>query len=542
MAKYKNIKMRKGSSIHHGKAHSNEHSAWSRRSFIKSLGLAGGGSMMLGNIPVFAAAETLFSKALAGSDNDRILVLIRLKGGNDGLNTIVPVFDYDTYAINRPSLAIPENQLFSLSDDFGMPDYMTPLESMWGDGKMKVIHGVGYPDQSLSHFRSADIWAAASGEDEAIDSGWLGRHFENEYPDFITEPPEFPPAIQIGSLGNQIFDGIDGTSYSFSVANPEQLFEIAQNGWLHDAQNVPDCFYGEQVGFMRGIANATFLYANVINDAYTSSTNDVVYDDMQLSNQLALVARMIKGGMQTKVYLVTLDGFDTHADQIEGQPYLLTDVASAVKNFYDDLAATGMDDKVLSMTFSEFGRRVEQNASDGTDHGSSAPVMMFGPSLNGNGFIGEHPDLNDLDEDGNMHHSTDFRQIYATVLQDWLCLDPAIVDELLLDESFVRLDLGLECQATSVFETSQSNFKHDAHYASDGEIYIVYKLPGETHVNIQLFNILGQPVSKLIDTRQFAGEHRIAIRANSGNLSNGQYVYRIVVNGKPYSKSVSMIR
>lgn len=542
MAKYQNKKMRKGSSIHHGKAHAKEHSAWSRRSFIKSLGLAGGGSMMLGNIPVFAAAESLFSKALAGSDNDRILVLIRLKGGNDGLNTIVPVFDYDTYAINRPTLAIPENQLFSLSDDFGMPDYMTPLESMWGDGKMKVIHGVGYPNQSLSHFRSADIWAAASGEDEAIDSGWLGRHFENEYPDFITEPPEFPPAIQIGSLGNQIFDGNDGTSYSFSVANPEQLFEIAQNGWLHDAQNVPDCFYGEQVGFMRGIANATFLYANVINDAYTSSTNDVVYDDMQLSNQLALVARMIKGGMQTKVYLVTLDSFDTHADQIEGQPYLLTDVASAVKNFYDDLAATGMDDKVLSMTFSEFGRRVEQNASDGTDHGSSAPVMMFGPSLNGNGFIGEHPDLIDLDEDGNMHHSTDFRQIYATVLQDWLCLDPAIVDELLLDESFVRLDLGLECQATSVLETSQSNFKHDAHYASDGEIYIVYELPGETHVDIQLFNILGQPVSKLIDTRQFAGEHRIAIRANSGNLSNGQYIYRIVVNGKPYSKSVSMIR
>ena len=542
MANYQNNKMRKGSSIHHGKAHSNEHSAWSRRSFIKSLGLAGGGSMMLGNIPVFAAAESLFSKALAVSDSDRILVLIRLKGGNDGLNTIVPVFDYDTYAINRQTIAIPENQLFTLSDDFGMPDYMSPLESMWGDGKMKVIHGVGYPDQSLSHFRSADIWAAASGADEAIDSGWLGRHFENEYPDFITEPPEFPPAIQIGSLGNQIFDGNDGTSYSFSVANPEQLFEIAKNGWLHDAQNIPDCFYGEQVGFMRGIANATFLYANVINDAYTSSTNDVVYDDMQLSNQLALVARMIKGGMQTKVYLVTLDGFDTHADQTEDQPYLLTDVASAVKNFYDDIAATGMDDKVLSMTFSEFGRRVEQNASDGTDHGSSAPVMMFGPSLNGNGFIGEHPDLNDLDEDGNMHHSTDFRQIYATVLQDWLCLDPVIVDELLLDESFVRLDLGLECQATSVFETSQSNFKHNAIYSTDGEIYIVYELPSETHVNIQLFNVLGQPVSQLVNTRQFVGEHRVGIRVNSGNLSNGQYIYRIVVNGKPYSKSVSIIR
>ena len=532
----------KGSKLSDGKIHVEAHQTWSRRSFLQALGLSGGASMVLGNFPVYASSPTPLGKAISQLENDRILVLIRLKGGNDGLNTIVPLNDYDTYANNRETIKIEENDILNLSDDYGVPDYLDSLNSLWEDGHMKVVHGVGYPDQNLSHFRSSDIWASASDSDEVVGSGWLGRHLEDEYPDFILTPPDAPPAIQIGSIGNLIFDGDDGTGYSFSVSNPEQLYQIAQNGWLHDVENLPDCYYGEQVGFLRGIANTTFLYANVINEAYTASTNAVEYADSELGNQLSIVARLIKGGLDTKVYLVTLNGFDTHANQVDLHQSIMTDLADSVKLFYEDLSDGEVAENVLSMTISEFGRRVEQNGSDGTDHGSSAPVLLFGPALNGNGFVGEHPSLTELDGAGNMEFTTDFRQVYASILENWLCIEPDTVDELLLNVFYDRLPLGLDCIGVSVDEIAMNDFRHTPLYDSSGEIYIQYFLPKPMSVNIKLYNLMGQEVATLLNSRQLGGENRVGIKANSAGLSVGQYVYRIVANGKAYSKSIVISR
>lgn len=532
----------KGSKLSDGKIHVEAHQSWSRRSFLQALGLSGGASMLLGDFPLYASSPTPLGKALSQLENDRILVLIRLKGGNDGLNTIIPLNEYDTYANNRETIKIEENDILNLSTDYGLPDYMNSLESMWEDGKMKVVHGVGYPDQNLSHFRSSDIWASASDSDDVVGSGWFGRHLEDEYPDFILSPPDSPPAIQIGSIGNLMFDGDDGTGYSFSVSNPEQLYQIAQNGWLHDVENLPDCYYGEQVGFLRGIANTTFLYANVINEAYSNSSNEVEYADSELGNQLAIVARLIKGGLDTKVYLVTLNGFDTHANQVDLHQSIMTDLADSVSLFYEDLNEGNFSDNVLSMTISEFGRRVEQNGSNGTDHGSSAPVLLFGPALNGNGFVGDHPSLTELDAAGNMEFTTDFRQVYASILENWLCIEPDTVDELLLNVFYDRLPLGLDCIGVSVDEVAMSDFKHAPLYDSSGEIYIQYFLPKPMSVNIKLYNLMGQQVATLLNSRQLAGENRVGVKANSINLSVGQYVYRIVANGKAYSKSIVISR
>ncbi len=526
-----------GSKISDGSSHSKAHQTWNRRSFLQALGLSGGASMLLGKLPLHASSATPLGNALDQLENDRILVVVRLKGGNDGLNTIVPMYDYDTYAQNRSTIKIEENAVVDLNTDFAIPDYMDSLEAVWNDGKMKVVHGVGYPDQNLSHFRSSDIWASSSDVSENVDSGFLGRHFENEYPDFLVSPPEVPPAIQIGSIGNLLFDGTDGTGYSFSVANPEQLYQVAQNGWLHDVQDTPDCYYGDQVGFLRGIANTTFLYASVINDAYTSASNDVEYDDMELANQLSIVARLIKGGLGTKVYMVTLNGFDTHANEPEQHQALMTDLANSISNFYEDISNGGFDNDVLTMTISEFGRRVEQNASDGTDHGSSAPVMLFGPALNGNGFVGDHPSLTDLDDAGNMDFTTDFRQVYASVLEHWLCIDADVVDELLLGVVYERLTLGLDCIGVSVDEFAMKDFKHEARYSSGGEIYIHYVLPRAMSINIQIYNIMGQSVAQLINERQLAGEQNIPVKQHSGQLSVGQYIYRITANDKAFSRS-----
>ncbi len=517
--------------------HDEEHSTWSRRSFMQALGLVGTGSIMVGGSNLSAAAPSRLTTALANADSDRILVLIRLKGGNDGLNTIVPVYDYDFYAQSRPTIRYQENELYNLSPDFGIPPSMDPLQSLWGNGQMKVVHGVGYPDQSLSHFRGSDIWASAQ-PDDIDDTGVLGRYFEDLYPDFLINPPDVPPAIQIGSSGNLIFDG-DETRYAFSVANPQQLEDIAENGVLHDVLNIPDCTFGDQLGFMRSAINTSFTYAGTINEAYENATNAVEYGAGQLASQLAIVARMIKGGLGTQVYLVTLGSFDTHANQLERHGNLLSDLSNSVKNFYDDLNSTGMGEKVLSMTFSEFGRRIDENGSNGTDHGTASPILMFGDGLNDQGFVGTHPDIQNPDQTGNPAFTTDFRQVYSTVLKQWLCIDENLVDQILFGQTYEPLELGFSCSSLGVDDFATSgDFQHLATYQGD-QTFIEYTMPTTARVTVSLFNLLGQEVGKLKDEFSLEGPQRINVKQSvRTRLRTGQYIYRISFNGKSYSKSI----
>ena len=519
------------------KAHDHEHTQWSRRSFIQALGLAGGGSMILGGTAISATAPSPLAVALAENDNDNILVIIRLAGGNDGLNTIVPVYDYDTYANLRPTIRHQQSDLINLNGDFGIPNYMSDLESVWGEGSMKVIHGVGYPNQNLSHFTSTDIWASTA-DTYNEPTGWWGRYFEDLYPDYITTPPEIPPAIQIGSIGNLIFKG-NNSNYAFSVANPEQLQNVAENGTLHDVLDIPDCIYGDKLLFMRATANTTFTYSSVINDAYMAANNNVEYGEGNLAEQLAMVARLIKGGLGSKVYMVTLGGFDTHADQIIRQQELLSDLSSTIKNFYDDLTSIGIQDKVLSMTISEFGRRPYENGSNGTDHGAASPLMLFGPALDGSGFIGNHPDLSTWDENDNLIPSNDFRSVYNTVLTDWFCLDPSIVNTILLNEPYENLNLGLSCETLS--SSDFNNTKRIAHVATyqNNQTYIEIQLPSSAHVTIKLYDMLAKEIGTITNKLLQEGRHRFNIREKIQNrLSYGQYIYRISTGGQFYSNSV----
>lgn len=519
------------------KIHDKEHASWSRRSFIQALGLTGVGSVMLGATQVSASKPSPLSVALSNSENDNILVIVRFKGGNDGLNTIVPVYDYDSYANLRPTIKHDQNQLINLDANFGIPNYMTGLESLWGNGQMKVVHGVGYQNQNLSHFRSSEIWASAEPVD-FVSTGWWGRYFEDLYPDYIISPPETPPAIQIGSIGNLIFEGNDN-NYAFSVANPEQLANVAQNGTQHDVLDIPDCVYGDKLLFMRATANTTYQYAGVINEAYSSAVNSVEYGDGELANQLAIVARMIKGGLGTKVYMVTLNGFDTHANQINDHRTLLEDVSNSMKNFYDDLSAFGVQDKVLSMSISEFGRRPYENGSNGTDHGAASPVLLFGPGLEGSGFVGEHPDLNTWDNNDNLIPSTDFRDVYQTVLTNWFCLESSVVNGILLNQTFENLNLGLDCNNLSTEDfNNTTQIKHLPFYQNNNT-YIELNMPVTAHVDMRLYDILGKEIGSLKNEILFAGKHTIDVKASINNrLSYGQYIYRMAIGGAFYSKSI----
>lgn len=531
--------MRHGAALEHGKAHDSDHKKWSRRNFLKGLGIGTGASMALGGIPLSATGASPLNYLLGNSTEERVLVLIRLGGGNDGLNMIVPLYQYDTYQANRPQIALPENQLLNLSNEFGMHGAMSELMPLWNEGQMKIVNSVGYPDQNLSHFTSTDIWSSANNVQGETASGWLGRFLENEYPDYILDPPANPPAIQIGSAGNITFNGSDANAvnYSVAVSNSEQLFDIALSGQLYSLEGLSDCYGGDQVAYMRTVANTTFRYSEVIKAAFDASANAVEYST-NLGAQLALVARLIKGGLGTKMYMVTLDGFDTHAGQLGQHQFLLNQIAGAVNNFYQDLGTRAKD--VLSMTFSEFGRRIQQNASAGTDHGAAAPLMMFGEGLNGSGFVGENPDLNDLDNNGNLKYATDFREIYASVLENWLCIDGELVDNI-LGQSYNRIDLGLSCNTNvSTVAADAYRLKHEARYSRDGQIFIQYELPSTMYIKVEIFNMLGQPVALLHKGRQGSGIHSLNFRSEN-RYAPAQYIYRIEANGKAYSRQIAVM-
>lgn len=533
--------LRPGSALEHGAAHELDHEQWSRRAFLRNLGIAGGMSFLMSNVPLRAAAYNRLTAALASAETDRVLVLIRLKGGNDGQNMIVPVFDYSRYRSYRPTIYIPENEILSLNEAFGMPDTMAALQPMWQEGQMKVVHSVGYPEQNLSHFRSSDIWASASDAQVIDSSGWLGRYLSQEYPDYLNDPPARPPAVQIGGIGNLMFNDLEGNSISVSVTDPEQLYEIAQNGQLYDVQNLPDCLYGEQLGYLRTVANSTFRYAEVIKQAYDAGENAEEYNS-NLGRQLAMVARLIKGNLGTRLYMVTQDGYDTHAEQNQRHPALMRELAEAVAAFYGDLAAAGRDGEVLGLTLSEFGRRLEQNASGGTDHGASAPMLIFGPGLNGSGLVGTAPDLQNVDQTGNLVFSTDFRQVYATLLENWLCLEGATVDQV-LGHSFDRLEMGLTCgQTTAVQGVASRSIEHRAHYLSPQHIEIHYYLPQSIHVRIEVYNVLGQRVARLQDAYQMAGDHSVSFRPSGGAVVSGQYFYRIQAGNRVAGQAIQIVR
>ena len=513
------------------KKHRDEHSSWTgRRGFLKTLGLAGAGAISFGNSSLSVINSNFLTNALKNSYADRSLVLIRLKGGNDGLNTIIPVYDYDNYINKRPNIHIPNSNIIKLNDRFGIPNFMEDIQNVWKDGKMKVVHGVGYENPNGSHFKSSDIWASAT-RDPEISSGWLGRYYDEKYIDYLINPPKKPLAIQIGSRGNLIFNG-SNTTYAFAVSSPERLKKVAENGTLFDTRNLPNCTHGDQLEFLRRISNATFSYASVIHEAYNNSEDFNQYNSKNsLDKQLSLVSRLIKGNLGTKIYMVSLGGFDTHGNQPDRHEQLLSTLSSSIKVFYDDLKYYGLDNKVLSVTFSEFGRRVAENGSMGTDHGTAAPIMLFGSALKGSGFVGNHPSLTDLNNRGNLKHSIDFRSIYTTLLTDWLCGDGQYINKAMLGKEYSLLGLGLNCNE-DVIDFNNIIPYHAAIY-SNNQVDLHLRINQDHHIKIYIYDTLGRNNGMIFNDLLRKGTHIFPLDRNMSqkSLSSGQYFYNIKIQG-----------
>lgn len=539
----KHNKGRVGTTLADKKLHEQDHQHHGRRDFLRSLGFIGAGSLMLNKLPVTAAAgASSLASALSTSDSDRILVMIRLNGGNDGLNTIIPLYDFGTYQSIRPDIHIEQADTWSISGALGVNNMLSDLQPLWEEGKMKVIDNVGYPDQNLSHFRSSDIWASSSDSQEVVESGWLGRFVEDEYPDFLTNPPLEPPAIQIGGASNLLFSNSNNFNYAISTNNPEQLFQIAQTGQLYDVVNLPDCTYGEQVGYVRAVANTTFRYAGRLFDAFEAGDNynQANYVDDRLGDQLRLIAHLIRGGLGTRLYMVELNGFDTHANQPDLHSYLMQSLGQNTKAFFDDLEQGGHGDRTLAMTFSEFGRRPEQNGSMGTDHGAAAPMMVFGNGLNGNGILGGLPDLQNLDQAGNMVHTTDFRSIYATIMDYWLCLGSERTDQL-LGGDFDRLEaMGLFCSPLATTDLGKPVDIALNAYLSRGELVINYNLPTTGNVIIRTHDALGRIVATPFTGHQYLGEQQMRLPLSVTGWAAGVYIVSVESGGRMYSRKVAL--
>jgi len=559
--------------IHHEDkdAHDLEHKIWNRRSFLQAMGIAGSGSIMLGSNMVTASSPSPLTNAIAAAESDKILILIRLAGGNDGLSTVIPIEQYDAYANARPNIYIPESKVLKLTNEFGVPSYMQSLEAMWGEGQFKAVHGVGYENQSLSHFTGSDIFANTdltttgfTGED----TGWMGRHFESLYEDYLINPPDAPAAIQIGQYGSLVFQG-EETNYAFVTSNIDQLERIAETGEnfaLNDPLLFGDCMYGDQLRFLRGVANTTYEYSGKIHQAYErgQALKCVEYQDNSFARQLALLANLIKGNLGTKVYMISMGGFDTHGNQPLAHERLMTNLSVAINDFYKDLACTEQDDKVLSMTFSEFGRRIFENGSNGTDHGKAAPTLFFGSGLNGSAFVGDHPSLDDPNQRGNLEYTMDFRDLYGTVLAEWLCVPRALVEQHLLGKPYVPVNLGFNCSGEEFPDIVYSDgnpdlpgppdggtdptdpnpelehvIVHKPYYPTEGNPSIHLEMPFTAHVDIQLYNILGQNLGTVYNAMTTEGSQEINIRERMPvNLATGKYIYRISVQNQKMSKSV----
>ena len=423
----------------------NEITLHTRRDFLRSSVL---GSALSWTVPAFLANtfSVLHSEAAdkatqpATGRDSNILVILQMAGGNDGLNTVVP-YANDYYHRARPRIGVAAEKVLKLNDDVGLHPNLSGFKELYDAGQLSVIQGVGYPNPNRSHFRSTEIWETACDADRVEQYGWLGRYFDN-----TCSGCDPTVAVNIGRQMPQAFaakqpKGVSLDSpqnYRFISGERAKAGEMSSTEESFRKLNQPDSEMldnsGDTIGMLHGpvkhsgsaldFLERTALDAQVSSDEIRAISsrieNKATYPANQLGNSLKLVAKLIGGGLPTRIFYVSQGGYDTHTNQANTHERLLKELGDSVKAFVEDMKAQGNMSRVLLMTFSEFGRRVAENASTGTDHGAAAPMFIIGNKVKA-GLLGQHPGLapGDLFQ-GDLKYSVDFRSIYAAVLENWL--------------------------------------------------------------------------------------------------------------------------
>ena len=477
------------------------------------------------------------------TDNDRVLVLIQLIGGNDGLNMLVPLDQYDNLANARANVILPESSVLSVDNTNGLHPVMTGIKSLYDDAKIGIVQSVGYPNQNRSHFRSTDIWTSGSGADEYISTGWMGRYFDTQHPDFPNDYPNAdhpdPIALTMGFLVSETCQGV-AANFSMALTDPFTLGQLATG----EGSTPPNTPYGDELTFLRDTIAQTNAYADTIVDAANSGSNMANYPaDNRLAQQLKNVALLISGGLKTKVYVVALGGFDTHANQVDPtdtttgiHANLLKTVSDAVAVFQEDLKLLGLEDRVLGMTFSEFGRRIISNFSVGTDHGTAAPLMVFGKCIKP-GILGDNPEIPaQPDVQDGVPMQFDFRSVYGSVLMDWFEVPENDVKNILYPD-FQYIPMLDPCAVSSTKE-SESYYTEEINaynFPNPFGNYTTIAFESENEwVRVSIFDSLGHELRVLADRKFASGTHQLQFEAH--DLPAGNYFFRIQMEGKQKTK------
>jgi uncharacterized protein (DUF1501 family) len=554
-----------------------------RRNFIKKLSLASV-PFAIGGIPLKLMAENSLTRMARQSTNDRVLIILQMHGGNDGINTVIPVDNYDLYYSRRANMAIPRrNSLRKLIEvdrtlpsdsQIGFHPDMIGMKDLYDRGRLCVIQGVSYLNNNGSHFRGRDVSFMGGSFNDYYSSGWVGRYLQQEFAplvfpdDFPNADMQDPLAIEMGNDVSLIFHQDGNIPSSISLSDPASFARLVEEleGFVDqgvDLRGKPPAAlegspYGQELNWILGLEDKTEDYADRLYQVYKRAPEtSVTYPERYpfnaprgslrngLTAQLKLIARLLDGGgpgqgVKTKVFLVKIGGFDTHAEQVESydptmgvHAALLYHISSAMKAFQDDLRLRGLEDRVLSVTTSEFGRRIHSNGSYGTDHGTGAPMFLFGVGAQP-GVVGKVPDLTK----DNVDMQFDYRQVYAHILRDWMMVDQNKINQDIFFRNFFSgpkeegpgnyEPMPIVTNVVSSTETFMSErFSLNDCYPNPASSFtrIRFRINAPAHVELNLLNSQGGTVQSLLNEPREAGEHEVEVDVRT--LATGLYLYQI---------------
>ncbi|MDC1372323.1 DUF1501 domain-containing protein [Flavobacteriaceae bacterium] len=528
-----------------------------RRNFIKLTSTASAISLLPSQV---TASLNIAKSFLDCTISNRKLVLINLAGGNDGLNTIIPINYYDIYSNLRPSIKVPSSGINSYinldetldeNQQIGLHPSLTGIKNLYDNDLLRIIQSVGYPSQNKSHFASTDIYSTANDGNSwnnGNNSGWIGRFMESYYADLIQN--SYPLGVEIGSKSNSLgFHGESehGLSVNINGQDPSGFYSLISGMAGEPPNNIPISDYGHELEYIIQTDALSNMYSEAISNSFNNGQNAVSYPDTDISNQLKTVARLISGGLESKVYMVKLSGFDTHFGQNQAENdilgdhnNLLTKLSSAVAAFMNDLSAMNLKNDVVGLTYSEFGRKAAENGSLGTDHGETAPMFVFGAPVKG-GVSGLNPDLNEANENNGYQIQTvqfDYRDTLGTLLQDYLG-----ADNLALDATFFNNTLNQSFSETKIDDLIKSEFSVATNCYSNSltnnndrkkifyiinpvynDLIIKSKNQEYSSFKYELYDLNSKLVSK--------GNSRINESISISHLINGIYILNILTNEK----------
>lgn len=528
-----------------------------RRNFIKLTSSASA----LGLFPNEITSALKVAEGFLGCNiTNRKLVLINLAGGNDGLNTVIPINNYDLYSNLRPTLRIPDSGVnsfinldFTLSENqqLGLHPALVGLKNLYDEGILRILQSVGYPSQNKSHFTSTDIYNTGNDGNSWLnggDSGWIGRFMESYYYNLLES--SFPLGVEIGSKSGSLgFHGEaeHGLAINIEGQDASGFYSVLSGLGGQPPTYIPDSHYGTELQYIIENDQLSNTYSEAISNAFNNGSNNADYPDTDISNQLKTVARLISGGLESKVYLVKLKGFDTHFSQIQSQNdiigahnELLTVLDGAVNKFMADIQSQGFQDDIVGLTFSEFGRKAKENGNLGTDHGEIAPMFVFGQPVNG-GVSGVNVDLTEATEDNNWQLQTcqyDYRQTIATLLQDYLG-----ADNLAIDATFFNHTVNESFSDNKISELIKTEFSVDENCYTNTltgndnieKLFTISPNPSNNSIILSGYNYNGNISYKIYDLNSklvLEGEAKIDEPINISSFMNGIYLITLRFNNR----------